>query len=208
MSRQVKIGGVQYRAAPSVEIIDGAERVVKFIASNEEVDRYGDIIRAKGWQLDNFRKNPMLLFGHNSADYPIGRVRSIKVEGTQLVADAEFMTADLSEQADTVYRMVKAGFLNAVSVGFRPIERPKKIMHPETNEWTGGFEFLKQELFELSVVPVPALPGALAVSRSLAGAGSVEDYFRSLDGEDTGRLAAIHAHALRTVDILKRREAA
>ena len=40
---------------------------MRFVASDESVDRYGDIIRASGWQLDNFRKNPVLLFAHDFA---------------------------------------------------------------------------------------------------------------------------------------------
>jgi hypothetical protein len=30
---------------------------MRFVASDESIDRYGDIVRASGWQLDKFRKN-------------------------------------------------------------------------------------------------------------------------------------------------------
>ena len=46
---------------------------VSFIASTDDVDRYSDIIDQKGWQLDNYKKNPVILFNHNSQALPIGK---------------------------------------------------------------------------------------------------------------------------------------
>jgi HK97 family phage prohead protease len=200
---QIQSGGCQYRAAVGLELPEGDSRVIRFIASNEEKDRYGDIVRASGWVLDNFKNNPVLLFGHQSRELPIGRVTSIGVEGTQLIADAEFMPASMNEKAESVFQMLKARFLNAVSVGFKPLMRPNQIKDPTTNEWTGGYEFIKQELLELSVVPVPALAGALAVSRSFAG--SVDEYYRQLEGLDDGASAALHAFHLRELETMRLR---
>jgi HK97 family phage prohead protease len=199
MKRNLPTGPV-YRAANAVEV--GEQRTIKFVASDENVDRYGDIVRASGWDLANFKANPVLLFGHQSRDLPIGRVSSIEVIGKQLVAVAEFMSAELNAKADAVYRMVKEGFLNAVSVGFKPTKKPNQIKHPDTNEWTGGYEFIAQELMELSVVPVPALPSALALSRSY---GSVEEYFRQFQEleSDDGASAARLALRRREIEILR-----
>lgn len=199
----VMTGGSLYRAAVGLELPEGDSRTIRFIASNEEVDRYGDIVRASGWVLDNFKNNPVLLFGHQSRELPIGRVSKIGVEGTQLIADAEFMPASMNEKAESVFQMLKAKFLNAVSVGFKPLMRPNQIKDPGTNEWTGGYEFIKQELLELSVVPVPALAGALAVSRSFAG--SVDEYYRQLEGLDGDASAALHAYQLREIETLRLR---
>lgn len=159
------LGATFYRAA-EIRLADLEAREVEFIASNEEVDRYGDIIRADGWSLDNFQKNPVLLFGHKSRELPIGKVSRIVREGTQLIARASFAPKEIYDFADTVFKMVKAGFINAVSVGFQPTKMPNEIKDPNTNAWTGGYEWVGQELLELSVVPVPALPSALAVARS------------------------------------------
>jgi len=198
---QIEAGGSLYRAAMAVELPEGESRTIKFVASNEEKDRYGDIVRAAGWVLDHFKNNPVLLFGHNSRDLPIGKVSDISVQGTALVATAEFMPASMNEKAESIFQMLKAGFLNAVSVGFKPLMKPNQIKDPGTNEWTGGYEFIKQELLELSVVPVPALPGALAISRSFAG--SVDEYYRQLAGLDDGASAAFHAARLREIEILR-----
>src|SRR6266550_1338583 len=45
---------------------------MEFILSDATPDRYDDVIEPDGWVLDNFRKNPIALFNHDS-DFPIGR---------------------------------------------------------------------------------------------------------------------------------------
>src|SRR5580765_8146113 len=42
----------------------------EYILSDATVDRYGDVVDSNGWLLDNFNKNPIALFNHNS-DFPI-----------------------------------------------------------------------------------------------------------------------------------------
>src|SRR6185503_19793407 len=74
-------------------------RTMRFVASDESVDRSGDIIRASGWQLDNFRKNPVFLWAHKSSEPPIGKVTSIGVERTQLMADVELAAAGTMQRA-------------------------------------------------------------------------------------------------------------
>lgn len=139
-------------------------RTVSFVFSDDSVDRYGDTIDQRGWVLDAFRANPMVLFGHNdkSAANVVGRVLNLRVEGNRLIGDVEFASADVNPEADVVFRLVKGGFLNCVSVGFQPIEwsLSKDKGRP------GGVDFKKQELLELSIVPVPANANALIQARA------------------------------------------
>jgi hypothetical protein len=64
--------------------------------------------------------------------------------------------------ADTVYKMLLAGILNAVSVGFPPIEW--KFSTDKAR--SGGIDFLRQEMVEGSVVPIAANPNALLQARA------------------------------------------
>ena len=48
-----------------------------FVLSDETVDRMGEIITADGWELDNFKKNPIALFNHNS-NFPIGKWKGLQ----------------------------------------------------------------------------------------------------------------------------------
>jgi len=154
--------GVQFRSA-ALEVSDDSKREVTFIASDESTDRYGDIIRVDGWELSNFKNNPVLLFGHESRKPPVGRVAA-SVEGKALIARATFMPDGMYAFADTIWKMVREKFLRAVSVGFLPTKAPNDIKDPKTNEWT-GYEWVGQELLELSVVPIPANPAALQLAR-------------------------------------------
>src|SRR5687767_5765621 len=75
------------------DIKSGEASGVTVVCSNATVDRYGDIIE-QNWALDNFRKNPVLLFAHESRSLPVGRVSQIGVQGGQLIAQLEFPTAE------------------------------------------------------------------------------------------------------------------
>jgi phage head maturation protease len=163
------VGKPQSRGTATVfERADSASgRRRSFVASDESVDRYGDIIRANGWQLDAYRKNNVLLFAHQSRNLPVGTVEQIGIEGTRLIAHAEFAPEGMDSTgfADTVWRFVEAGILKAVSVGFMPLANPNPIF--DANQMLTGFEYVAQELLELSVVPVPANPNALQLARDM-----------------------------------------
>ena len=123
-----------------------------FVASDESPDRYEDEILAKGWQLANFRKNPVFLFAHNNHIPPVGKVVKVGPEGTQLLATVQWdMNDELGVQLQSKYANK---FMRAVSVGFRPLEF-------EFIDGGNGIRFTKQELLELSAVPVPAQPKAM-----------------------------------------------
>jgi len=77
------------------------------------------------------------------------------------VQKVEFADAATYPFADTIFNLYKGKFLRAVSVGFMPLEMPNRITDLEGNA-TGGYEFTSQELLELSAVPIPANPEALA----------------------------------------------
>jgi phage head maturation protease len=161
--RKAPVVGQRLTRDATIDKPTGSSRTVTFVASDESVDRYGDIIRASGWDLSNYKNNPVLLFGHDSHSVPIGKVSEIGVEGSRLIATAQFREEGKSEYADDVYNAIQEGMLNAVSVGFLPTTAPNYIWaadDPKHEKWPTGYEFVGQELLELSVVP--ARPRALA----------------------------------------------
>ncbi len=128
---------------------------VSFVASSSSPDRYGDIIDQKGWMLENYRKNPVVLLNHDSNQLPIGK-GNVHLRDGQLVIDVQFDQED--ERAREVERKAKAGFMNAVSVGFRPLESKSRSELPEDNKYYGqrGMYYSKSELLEVSIVTIPA----------------------------------------------------
>lgn len=135
---------------------------LEFVLSDATVDRYGDIVEPSGWVLNNFKKNPIALFGHSSS-FPIGTWENIRTEGGKLVARLKLAARGTSARIDELISLVEQGVLRAVSVGFRPLQM--EPMDPEKPY--GSQRYLKQELLETSLVSVPANPAALAVAKSL-----------------------------------------
>jgi len=136
------------------------DRQIMVIASDGSLDRAGDILEPYGAQLDNYRRNPIILAQHD-IDQPIGRCRNIRVENGAVQALVEFPALGISELADQYCRLYKAGVMNAVSVGFIPLEwQPLR---------GGGRRFTRWELLELSLVSVPANANALVMERAYSG---------------------------------------
>jgi HK97 family phage prohead protease len=182
MDRTIKPGEMHVRAV-KVEADAEDDRTVRFIASDESVDRYGDVIAADGWQLKNFRAAPRFLWNH---DYnsPIGTVPEIEVKGTRLLARAKFEAKGIFKAlSDSLWESVKAGLINTVSVGFT-VGNEKGIDYDyiyDDDERVTGYRYLRPELLELSLVTVPANPNAVALGRSLVRDGKVsEDLIRQI----------------------------
>lgn len=143
----------QYAKAFVQEVKENG-RITGAIASTGAVDRMGEILDPKGWDLSNFKKAPRLLWGHEARDLPIGRVvpSSMKVnQRGELLFDAEFAEKE-NPFAKQVADMMRANFINTFSVGFIPKKRDDH--NPDV--------ITEMELLEISVVNIPANPEALA----------------------------------------------
>ena len=162
----------------SVKAEDLGERSVLFVISKEVIDRDGDILRADGVDFTNFAKNPVFLPFHDRWDFPLGKVTKYWVEDDAVKAIVYFPTLEelssepalASEKAklvDFAYHCYKNGMLNAVSVGFIPIE------YKETKT---GYDIIKWELLEFSAVAVPANQDAIAEARKSFGAEFAKDF--------------------------------
>lgn len=138
-------------------------RILELIGSDESKDRQGDIVKLDGWDLTNYKKNPVFLWGHDYTKLPLGKsVKIVKDKATgKLKFHVQFADASMNPMAEQVYQMYKHGFLKATSVGFRPLEWEGKSGDDDMPNF-GGNVYTKQELWELSACPVPANPNALS----------------------------------------------
>ena len=132
-----------------------------FRISDGSVDRDGDIVQPSAWRLDEYRKNPVVLWAHDYRALPVGKCASIAVRDGQLIAAVQWLPPGIHELADAVARLVKAGYLTSTSVGFKPLQWTP-------NRDTGGRGFTDVELLEFSIVPVPANPQATVLQRQAA----------------------------------------
>jgi HK97 family phage prohead protease len=214
--RLARAGQARGRAVLRVSTIkprvfnDGSRRI-RFCFSDNSVDRYGDTVNSAGWELANFRTNPVALWAHQSDEPPIGRASNVGLEGNRLMGDITFADANTYAFADTIYRLYVGGFLNAVSVGFLPIEYSFVENDPDRG-W--GIDFQRQELLEISPCPIPANANALLAEAKSLGLGPrdtnrlrrwtqtvererrsapVTDFARARRDRDLARCAAIAA---------------
>jgi len=145
-----------YKILENCEVKKVGERQYEFTASTADQDRDGEVIDVAGWDLKNFKKNPVIMFAHNYSTLPIGRATKIGVRDGKLVNNVEFPPEGTYEFADIVERLVGAGFLKTESVGFMP-----KKWEDGDGEKAPRRTYTKQELLEISIVPVPSNPNAL-----------------------------------------------
>jgi HK97 family phage prohead protease len=148
--------------------INEEERSVVAVISSNAVDRDKEVLVPGGIEMENFQKNPVIPWSHQTFDPPIGKalwVSKVPKRNTRSIrAKVKFAT---TERAEEVWQLFKGGFLNAFSVGFIPKEgrrpTPEDVKaNPLLAEV--NFMFTKWELTEFSPVTVPANPEALALA--------------------------------------------
>lgn len=150
-------------------VIDETNRmIVGAVGSSGIIDRHGESINPEGWVLDNYVKNPVVLFAHDYRSLPVGKADKVWFEDGKLLFNIKFADTQMGNE---VFSLFKDGFLNAFSVGLIP------------EEWgTSGkdaYTIMKQELLELSVVPIPANPEALGKDEQVqARFKSIENIFQ------------------------------
>jgi HK97 family phage prohead protease len=143
-------------------------RMADFIMSTDGVDRGGDVINQDGWKLANYKKNPVILWGHDQRIPPVGRAVHVGKKNGVLTTRIEFATAEQHPFAETVFQLVKGFFVNAGSVGFIPLTY-------NWNDKRGGFDFEEQELIEYSIVGVPMNAEALQQAKAFGLDGDAID---------------------------------
>ncbi len=180
------------------QVGDPKDRILEFIGSTADVDRYGDIIEVAGWDLKNFQKNPVILWAHNYGLPPVGTAKKVTKVDKALVFEVYFPTDDEINAAgwpdnmptpETVYRLCLAGVLRTTSVGFQGLETEPIYGEPQGEDgWRPrtGTRYLKQDLYELSIVPVPANPYAViqdAVRKGIIPESQAR-FFQALEGSE------------------------
>lgn len=116
------------------------------VITTETVDRMGEVIKADGWELEYYMKNPVVLWGHDHYGLPVGIATSIDRVDNTLVAKGKFAPTEFGQE---VRRLYDLGIVRATSVGFIEKERQGNLI-------------TKAELLEFSFVTVPANPMALS----------------------------------------------
>ncbi len=153
--------GVVYRAAKMPKGFSTDTRSARFVMTDESIDSYGDEVKAKGCQLDRFLANPIALRNHRHCDV-IGTWSGVEIKPTSVEGDMTLALEGTSELVDETFSLMSQGILRACSIGFMPIKIEMKYDDQARPLWE--FIIHEWELYECSVVSVPANPNALAKS--------------------------------------------
>lgn len=157
-------------------ILSESEGLVEYVASDATLDSYQESILSSGWRFSMFQRNAPFVDSHlyGSIAHLLGRVDSARVEGGQLIETVRW-AKDVEEHslAKLGWKMTVAGFLRAVSVGFRAV----RYVSPGGEGWgdavtAAGLSpddagrcrriFTEQEQLELSACVIGANPAAVA----------------------------------------------
>lgn len=139
---------------------------ITFILHDDSVNTYRFRMLTSGANLDEFRRNPVMFLHHNDYDLPIGRWENIRVEGSQILADAVF--DELDDLAMKVKGKVDRGFIRMASIGaWAPEEKtedPAMMLPGQT-----GPTVTKWTVREASIVAIGANHNALRLYNRSTG---------------------------------------
>lgn len=131
-----------------IKSIDEKARTVEVVFSTEDEDRDGEIVVQAGWDFEDYSKNPVVLWGHNPSEPPVGKTLDVRTEGMQSIAKIQMADDTIG---DRLWRLIKQGILRTVSAGFINTERD-------------GERLLENKLLEISWVSIPANQNAITLA--------------------------------------------
>lgn len=132
-------------------------------------DRHGTIIEPKGAQLDDYKRNPVVLINH---DYSLlAGVSTVSKREGKVEANMRDEDWDLDDERIAPWqRKVRKGLMKGASIGFRALEVVKELIDEEGDPWAWDnlrYIIRKWTLLEWSYVSVPSNPGAVVTARQL-----------------------------------------
>ena len=150
---------------------------IEWYASTKDKDRVGDIVVPEAFKsaLEWYMMNPIVLLQHK-ADKPIWVVEEANIDDNWL-----YIKAKITENTDWVMNQIKNGVLRAFSIWYRVKDYDTDAR--ELADWSFDFtNIIKDlELFEISVVSIPANPFAL--SKSIESLLEVKDVEEAVEDE-------------------------
>lgn len=136
-----------------IKSMDEKTRTIRGVATNPQADRMGDTVQPLGVKF----QNPLPLLWQHDSMQPVGKVNFDKPTAKGITFEATIASLDtpgtLKDRLDEAWQSIQLGLVTAVSIGFRALGyTPLK---------SGGLDFTETEVFELSLVTVPANAGAM-----------------------------------------------
>ena len=130
------------------------KRTFRVVASSEDVDRAGEVIKADGWDYENFMKNPVIIANHiYKIENIVWKATKIGIENNKLII--EWVFSEVNPLWKLLADLYDEWMVKTVSVWFIPKQRQEDNRRVITHA----------ELLELSFVAVPCNPNALSLDQ-------------------------------------------
>lgn len=155
----------EIRLAQTAEVraVNSVERTIDIVASDSSIDSYQTRIDQSGWDLEQFKRNPVILFAHNDRTFAAAKAvpETIRVENGELKMRIKFPEAGISEEHDLACYLYSNGYMRGISVGFMA------LAHRDVTEGEGDTKrsvriYTKARLLEVSLVAIPSNDNAFA----------------------------------------------
>lgn len=141
------------------EETDDGKESWRWTFSSFDVDRCLERVDPDGWELENYKMNPVVLWAHDATIPAIGYAEDVN-KGEDLSGTVVFNGKEFDEFGWSIGQRVKYGSIRSGSVGFL-VKEIEFVDHREKPEEKADLIFRKQELLEFSICNVPANPLAL-----------------------------------------------
>ena len=130
-----------------------------WVFSTNDCDRFNERVDPKGWELERYHENPVVLWAHCHIIPAIGM--GLDVASTDILSGrTKFNAKEYDEFGWSIGERVKAGVIRGGSVGML-VKEVEWVDHKKNPEETCDLIIRKQELLEFSICNVPANPFAL-----------------------------------------------
>lgn len=159
-----------------IKAVDDEQRVLTGIATTPETDRMGDIVDPLGAK---FAAEIPLLWQHQH-DKPVGMAKFGKPTKSGIPFTATIAKilegGPLKDLTDMAWQSVIAKLVRGVSIGFRALEH--SYME------SGGVRFSATEIYELSLVTIPANASATIQTIKAYDEGRIEGAVKLISARD------------------------
>src|SRR5580704_12810588 len=129
---RAKVKSFDFDAVEKLRKAEDKNGTFDVIISTEDTDRSGEIVKQSGWELTNYKNNPIVLWGHDYYSLPVGvclETYLTEKDGVPaLGARGVFLSADINPLAQQVRKLYEFGLKTGhnvgctTSVGFIPKE--------------------------------------------------------------------------------------
>lgn len=155
-----------------IKALEDGSVYVEGWANKAIVDRGKDLIGKKAWNLENYKKNSIMLFNHDHSK-PIGKMMTVEARDEGLYVKGRISNSK-DPEISRIRDLVKEGILNSLSVGI--------MVSDEENR--DGVNMVKSaELHEVSVVAVPMNQDSQFTVSAKSMQGSLVDTIELISAE-------------------------